>query len=81
MPLGVLDIQREKLMNSISIRFGYAITERIKRLTQEEKGEIGSWLILAAGLVGIAVFAGGEIIDWITNTVLPEITNETPPGP
>jgi hypothetical protein len=38
-------------------------------LVSGERGEVGSWLILAAGLVAAAVFAASQLDTWIRGKV------------
>lgn len=56
-------------MNNTSIRVYVAFIDRAKRLVTDEKGEIGSWLILAAGLVVAAGIAATALDGWIQGVV------------
>jgi hypothetical protein len=63
-------------MNQLTIRAGVRMTIARQRIAQatkdavrDERGEIGSWLVLAAGL---AVLAGATVAvlgPWVTNHV------------
>lgn len=55
------------------------VQERLSAAGGDERGEIGSWLIVAAGLAIAAAAAVGPLGDWIGERVL-EITNNTGAG-
>lgn len=38
-----------------------------RRLASEDRGEIGSWMILAAGLAAAAVTAAAALTTWLGN--------------
>lgn len=44
---------------------------------REDRGEIGSWLLLAAGLALLAVAVGGQIAGWI-NGIVTTLTGTAP---
>jgi hypothetical protein len=54
-------------MNQMAIHYGVLIMRArdaaARRLT-EDRGEISSWLILAAGLALVAIFIGDELFSW-----------------
>lgn len=50
--------------------------EGMKARLEEERGEISSWLILAAGLALVAIFIGDELYDF-ANTRLDQIRNSS----
>ena len=47
----------------------HAVRARLKELMSNERGEVASWLILAAGLALVAVFAAGELDTFIRDLV------------
>lgn len=52
----------------MAVLFIQARDELIERAKQDQ-GEIGSWLVLAAGLALLAAFAGQQIVDWLKEII------------
>lgn len=51
--------------------------EELAARAKEDRGEIGSWLVLAAGLALLAAFAGEAIVTWVKE-ILDTLTGVTP---
>lgn len=63
-------------MKQLSIRAGVRVmiarqraTEAVRTAMRDERGEIGSWLVLAAGLAVLAGAAVAAIGPWVTNHI------------
>lgn len=59
----------------VAVLFMQARDELIER-AREDRGEIGSWLVLAAGLALLAAFAGQEILGWLQG-IIAQLTGAT----
>jgi len=57
----------------MAVLFMQAGNELIER-AKEDRGEIGSWLVLAAGLALLAAFAGQQIVDWL-KAIIEQLTS------